>query len=261
MSNESWTGYTLRLTVEVAVRASCNYVRPGSGATVDFLNAAKDLYFGNFSGFALNLLFGSLNVATYGVSSALMEAAQNSGKQVLIEAAKEKAKTDGKKLVGKQLARALAHGVVEQTAAKMVPAGTKFTLGNIGKSLGFSIISSGGYDVPKTVFEDSFQYVGESALERILKEGVKQNAQSFSCEWMEKPIKKALAGHPSKMFALDLTTSATKGMVRKVLNAPELVPFPNLFPANLSADYALNEYWHLSRRKMRRDHHLFPTEN
>lgn len=101
MSNESWTEYTLRLTVEVAVRASCNYVTPGSGATVDFFNAAKDLYFGNFSGFALNLLFGSLNVATYGVSSALREAAQNSGKQVLIEAAKEKAKTDGKKLVGK----------------------------------------------------------------------------------------------------------------------------------------------------------------
>ena len=143
----------------------------------------------------------------------------------------------------------------------MVPAGTKFTLGNIGKSLGFSIISSGRYDVPKTVFENSFQYVGESALERILKEGVKQNAQSFSCEWMEKPIKKALAGYPSKMFALDLTTSATKGMVRKLLNAPGPVPFPNLFPANLSADYALNEYWHLSRRKMRRDHHLFLTEN
>ena len=139
----------------------------------------------------------------------------------------------------------------------MFSAGTKFTFGNIGKSAGFSFISSGGQEVPKTMLEDTFRYFGETAFEHILKGGVKQNAQSFSSDWMKKAAEKAVAEefiqYSSKKFPWDLEVSVSKGVLNLGLNAPGPVPFPE----NLSADKALNECRYLFDRNRRRDHHMF----
>ena len=221
MSNESWTVYTLKLTAEVAARASCNFLQPGSGAAVDFVKAAKDCYNGNYGGAALNLFFGSLDLATCGFSTALKDVAKKSGKDAVIQAAKEKAKTDGKKLVGKQVAKGLAKGGVEQTVNEAFSASTKFTFKNMGKFAGFSFISSGGHEVPKTIFEDTFRYFGEPAFEHILKGGVKQNAQSFSSEWMKiaagRAARENFIQYSSRKFLWDLNTSVTKGVLSRGL--------------------------------------------
>ena len=229
MSNESWTVYTLKLTAEVAARASCNVLQPGSGAAVDFVKAAKDCYYGNYSGAALNLFFGSLDLATYGfstaVSTTLKDAAQKSGKDAVIQVAKEKAKTDGKKLVGKQVAKGLAKGGVEQAVNEAFSASTKFTFKNMRNFVGFSFISSGGHEVPKTIFEDTFRYFGEPAFEHILKGGVKQNAQSFSSEWMKTAAGRAarenFIQYSSRKFLWDFHTSVTKGVINRRLKAQE----------------------------------------
>ena len=221
MSNESWPVYTLKLTAEVAARASFNFFQPGSGAAVDFVKAAKDCYNGNYSGAALNLFFGSLDLATYGFSTALKDVAKKSGKEAVIQAAKEKAKTDGKKLVGKQVAKGLAKGGVEQTVNEAFSASTKFTFKNMGKFAGFSFISSGGQEVPKTMLEDTFRYFGEPAFEHILKGGVKQNAQSFSSEWMKiaagRAARENFIQYSSRKFVWDLNTSVTKGVLSRRL--------------------------------------------
>ena len=108
------------LYIKVDCRGRCEsilqyFFRPGSGAAVDFFKAGKDFYYGNYSGATLNLFFGSLDLATYGFSTALKDVAQKSGKDAVIQAAKEKAQTDGKKLVGRKVAEGLAKGGVEQT--------------------------------------------------------------------------------------------------------------------------------------------------
>lgn len=90
--------------------------------------------------------------------------------------------TNAKKMVGKQVVRCLAKGGVEQVVAEVFSAGTKFTFDNLGKSVGFSLTSSGGHEVPKTVSDNLFRHFGEPALEYIHVGGVRQNSQSFSCE-------------------------------------------------------------------------------
>ena len=48
-------------------------------------------------------------------------------------------------MVGKQVVRCLAKGGVEQVVAEVFSTGTKFTFDNLGKSVGFSLTSSGGH--------------------------------------------------------------------------------------------------------------------
>ena len=125
--------------------------------------------------------------------------------------------------MGKQVARALAKGGVKQTVNEVFSAGTKFTFKNMGKSAGFAYISSGGYEVGKTVFEGTFQYLGESAWEHILIGGVKQNAQIFQREWMKEAVKRGVAPeyikHYATKFSWELCGSYYKGKIKRSFNA------------------------------------------
>lgn len=223
MANESWTVYGSKLTGELVTRLYLNSLCPGLGCLIDFAKAARDYCRGNSAGAEVNVLCGFLEIGTAGISSFWKGFAQGSGKEALIQAAKEKAKTDGKKLVGKQVARALAKGGVKQTVNEVFSAYTKLTFKNMGKSAGFAYISSGGYEVGKTVFEGTFQYLGESAWEHILKGGVKQNAQIFQREWMKEAVKRGVAPeyikHYATKFSWELWGSCWKGKIKRSFNA------------------------------------------
>lgn len=67
-------------------------------------------------------------------------------------------------MVGKQVVWCLAKGEVEQTVTVVFSAGTKFTFDNMGKSVGFSLISSGRHEEPETIFEDLFRHFVEPAF-------------------------------------------------------------------------------------------------
>ena len=221
MADESWIEYGSKLTGEIAAKLFLNSVKPGLGSVVDFAQAARDYCDGNYAGAGVNAVSGVLEIGIPGMSSAWKGAAQESGKKALIRAAKEKAKTDGRKLVGEQVAKSLAEGGIEQTVNEAFSASTKFTFKNMGKFAGFSFISSGGQEVPKTMLEDTFRYFGEPAFEHILKGGVKQNAQSFSSEWMKiaagRAARENFIQYSSRKFVWDLNTSVTKGVLSRRL--------------------------------------------
>ena len=109
---------------------------PGLGFAVDFADAATDCYAGNYLGAGLSLVFGSLNVRDFAYLSALKDAAKKSAKDSVFQAAKEIAKTDGKKMVGKQVANALAKGGMEQAFTEVFSSSTKFTFNKLGKTVG-----------------------------------------------------------------------------------------------------------------------------
>lgn len=205
------------MTFKLVIRVSLNGVMPGLGFAVDFADAATDCYAGNYLGAGLSLVFGSLNVRDFAYLSALKDAAKKSAKDSVIQAAKEIAKIDGKKMVGKQVASALAKGGMEQAFTEVFSSSTKFTFNNLGKTVGLSMISSGGHEVGKTVFGDVFQYLGEPVLENVLKGGAKQTAQSFSHQWMKEAAKRSLAKefikYSSKKFAREYKTAFFKGFL------------------------------------------------
>ena len=242
MADESWIEYGSKLTGEIAAKLFLNSVKPGLGSVVDFIQAARDYCDGNYAGAGVNAVSGVLEIGTPGMSSAWKGAAQESGKKALIRAAKEKAKTDGKKLVGKQVAKCLAEGGIEQTVNEVFSANTKATLNNTAKSAGLSLISSGGRDVGKTVFEDTFQYLGESALEHILEKGVKKKVQNFPCEGMKEAVKRAVEEEYLEYYVVkEFGGSVYKGMINHSFNAPS-----HAFerePGNTLSNYASDEGW------------------
>lgn len=249
MGDESWIKYGSKLTGEIAAKLLLNTVKPGLGSVVDFAQAARDYCDGNYAGAGVNAVSGVLEMGTPGMSSAWKGFAQESGKKALIRAAKEKAKTDGKKLVRKQVAKSLAEGGIEQTVNEVFSANTKPTLNNIAKSAGLSSISSGGRDVGKTVFEDTLQYLSESALEHALEGGVKKNVQNFPCEWMEEAAKRAIEEECLKYCtakrSLEFGGSVCKGMINHSFNAPS-----HAFerePGNTLSNYASDEGWKSSQ--------------
>lgn len=208
----------------LTAKLALNVLMPGLGFIVDFAEAAKDCCTGNYLGAGLSLVFGSLNVRDFAYLSTLKDAAKKSAKDSVIQAAKEIAKTDGKKMVGKQVASALAKGGTEKAFTEVFSAATKVTFNNLGKTVGLSMISSGGHEVGKTVFGDVFQYFGEPVLENVLKGGAKQTAQSFSHEWMKEAAKRSLAKdfikYSSKKFAREIKTAHIKGILNIYFNDP-----------------------------------------
>ena len=245
MADESWIEYGSKLTGEIAAKLLLNTVKPGLGSVVDFARAARDYCDGNYAGAGVNAVSGVLEMGTPGMSSAWKGCAQESGKKALIRAAKEKAKTDGKKLVGKQVAKSLAEGGIEQTVNEVFSANTKPTLNNMAKSAGLSSISSGGRDVGKTVFEDTLQHLSESALEHVLEGGVKKNVQNFPCEWMKEAAKRAIEEeyleYRVAKNSLEFGGSVYKGMINHSFNAPS-----HAFerePGNTLSNYASDEGW------------------
>ncbi|CAH3046002.1 unnamed protein product [Pocillopora meandrina] len=243
MEDESWIEYGSKLTGEIAAKLFLNSVKPGLGSVVDFARAARDCRDGNYAGAGVNAVSGVLEIGTPGTSSAWKGFAQESGKKALIRAAKEKAKTDGKKLVGKQVAKSLAEGGIEQTVNEVFSANTKATLNNMAKSTGLSLISSGGRDVGKTVFEDTSQYLAESALEHILEGGVKKSVQNFPCEGMKEAAKRAIEEKYLEYCvvkrSLEFGGSVSKGMINHSFNAPS-----HAFkrePGNTLSNYASDE--------------------
>ena len=245
MADESWIEYGSKLTGEIAAKLLLNTVKPELGSVVDFAQAARDYCDGNYAGAGVNAVSGVLEMGTPGMSSAWKGFAQESGKKALIRAAKEKAKTDGKKLVGKQVAKSLAEGGIEQTVNEVFSANTKPTLNNMAKSAGLSSISSGGRDVGKTVFEDTLQYLSESALEHVLEGGVKKNVQNFPCEWMKEAAKRAIEEEYLEYRvvknSLEFGGSVYKGMINHSFNAPS-----HAFerePGNTLSNYASDEGW------------------
>ena len=246
MADESWIVYGSKLTGELAAKLFLNRVKPGLGSVVDFVQAARDCCDGNYADAKVNVVSGVLEIGTAGMSSAWKGFAQESGKKALIRAAKEKAKTDGKKLVGKQVAKCLAEGGIEQTVNEVFSANTKATLNNTAKSAGLSLISSGGRDVGKTVFEDTFQYLGESALEHILEKGVKKKVQNFPCEGMKEAVKRAVEEEYLEYYVVkEFGGSVYKGMINHSFNAPS-----HAFerePGNTLSNYASDEGWKSSQ--------------
>ena len=249
MSDESWIEYGSKLTGEIAAKLLLNTVKPGLGSVVDFALAVRDYRDGNYAGAGVNAVSGALEIGTPGMSSAWKGFAQESGKKALIGAAKEKAKTDGKKLVGKQVAKSLAEGGIEQTVNEVFSANTKATLNNMAKSAALSSISSGGRDVGKTVFEDTLQYLSESALEHVLEGGVKKNVQNFPCEWMKEAAKRAIEEEYLEYYvvknSLEFGGSVYKGMINHSFNAPS-----HAFerePGNTLSNYASDEGWKSSQ--------------
>lgn len=205
MSHETWAAYVAKFTSKLALRVFLNGTYPGLGALVDFTEAALDFSVGNMRGVCINTICGFAELVSFGMWNTAKDALRKRVKDVFYKA--------GNKMFGEQAMKEMGEQVVEE----VLSASNRITFDRIEQTLAFSLISSGGHEVEKTIGEDLGRMVLEPVFNNILFGGVKQTAQSFPCEFLKKEAKRAASKefckYSSRKFAMDLRFSLVKGAI------------------------------------------------
>ena len=147
---EGWGSYLGKFALKTGTKIGMNYCVPGSGAVVEFIEAASDFQNGNNVGCAINIVFGVLEIVTFGIAGSIKEAVQGSGKKVVVDAAKREAKSSVKiikKKMGEELGKRLATGTIAaggkaaaiQETKELVKATVKETTKQVGEKYGKEI--------------------------------------------------------------------------------------------------------------------------
>lgn len=147
---EGWGSYLGKFALKTGAKIVMNYCVPGSGATVDFIEAANDYQNGNNVGCAINIVFGVSEIVTFGIAGSIKEAVQGSGKKVVVDAAKNEAKSSVKilkKKMGEELGKRLATGTVAasgkaaaiQETKELIKTAAKETTKEVGEKYGKEI--------------------------------------------------------------------------------------------------------------------------
>ena len=201
---------------KIVAKVAMNTVVPGSGALVEFAEAAKDFYYGNVTGGIVNSLSGVADLVTFGLSGVAKDAMKEGAKGAVIQTAKETAKTVGKegsKKVGQQVGKELAQGVLNEAVGEVFSKGTKNTAQSMATFAFLSALSSGRVDVFKTMSGD----LGEQLLTPVVKKAFSEHAKTLTFEFTKKAATKGaeteFRKYAAKIFVKDVGFSVSKGIV------------------------------------------------
>ncbi|XP_060577427.1 uncharacterized protein LOC132734658 [Ruditapes philippinarum] len=107
----------MEVGVKIIIKVGLNMACPGSGSVVDFCEAGRDLWNGDYTSACLNVGTGVYDLCTLGLFSAAKEVAKDSAKQASIGIAKQAGKASAdrkaKKEIGSILAKELARGLTD----------------------------------------------------------------------------------------------------------------------------------------------------
>ena len=98
---EGWGWYLGKTAAKIAGKVALNCVAPGSGAIMDFGEAAYDFYNGDIIGGSINIVSGVADVVSFGVVGSVKEAMKESTKKAVVDTAKTEAKSAAKKATKK----------------------------------------------------------------------------------------------------------------------------------------------------------------
>ena len=147
---EGWGSYLGKFALKTGARIVMNYCVPGSGAAVDFIEAASDFQNGNNVGCAINIVLGVSEIVTVGITGSIKEAVQGSSKKVVKDVARGAAKRRVKmikKKMGKELGKKLKTVTIAaggkaaaiQKTKELVKATVKETTKQVGEKYGKEI--------------------------------------------------------------------------------------------------------------------------
>ena len=107
---EGWGSYLGKFALKTGARIVMNYCVPGSGAAVDFIEAASNFQNGNNVGCAINIVVGVSEIVTVGIAGSIKEAVQGTSKKVVVDALTRETKSSvkkAKKKIGEEFGKQL----------------------------------------------------------------------------------------------------------------------------------------------------------
>ena len=141
MSGECWSALTF--LVKTGLKTALNTcVMPGSGSSIDFLEAVVCLCYGDLSGAAINTLSGFADLSTLGLAGHVKEAMKRGAKSAVVQTSKEMAKStskEGAKTLGKKVGMGIAQGAINDVVEEVWQKGY-----SLAQRLSLGAISSGG---------------------------------------------------------------------------------------------------------------------
>ena len=221
MESKKW--YRAFQVLKLVAKPFCNVLAPGSGAAIEFSEAAWHIYEGKLLDAVICTISGIADLYMLGLVSAIKSGMKESAKESVVQFAKETAKSGSKeasKKVGQQVAKELAKGVIPSAVDEVWSKGTKMTFEKFLKDTGLSVISSGGHDIGKTIFEDWVEKGMEIAFTEALKRKPMEFAFEFTKEAAKKGAEKEIINQSYKLLLKDLQFALLKGDIRSSQGEP-----------------------------------------
>ena len=229
----------------LAAKTLSNIILPGSGAGIEFVQAAYCLFHGDARGGAIYIISGIADLCTPGlvdvIKSGMSTVAKKSAIQFVQEGAKSLSK-EAKNKVGKQFSKKL--GMIPSAVEEAFFESTKMTLNKFLQATGLSAISSGGEQVGKTVFQDWIQL----GITEMLNRKPMEIAFDFTKEAAKKWAKKEFMNHSYNLFIKELSVAVLKGS--KTYNnplTPILTEYDSLTGNNIPNLLPIEEFWRRRR--------------
>lgn len=251
-----WATFGLKTTGVVLAKMIANNAVPGLGVTVDFAQALYDLSQGDIVGATISTVTGVADFYSIGLFSSVKEAMKEGAKKSTKEGAKVLAKKAGKeatkkfgqqvgrqvaqgslgkevaskyasawaaearkkatKEFGERLGKDIARGLVSESVEKMFEEGTKKAAGGALRDLFRKVVSTGGIDVAKCVFEEYL----DDGIQQVISQAMKQNPKlAFEfAKIAEEGALKEFEKHISKIIAKDFGVACLKGAIKSSAN-------------------------------------------
>ena len=204
------------------------------GAAICTLSGVADLY-------SLGLFSSVKQAMTQGAKESAKEGAKVMGKKVGKEATKKVGREVGKQIaqgtfqggkkaaikyaqvmaregrkkatkeVGKRLGKEIGQGLISESVEKVFKEGTKKAAGGFLDDLSRKVISTGGNDVAKRIFEQYF----EDGIQQVISQAMKQKPKlAFEfAKIAEAGALKGLEKHIPKIIAKDVCVAYLKGAI------------------------------------------------
>ena len=218
---EGWGWYLAKLGGKILLKTGMNFVLPGSGAAVDFFEAANDYRNGNKIGFAINVVSGISDIATLGIASSVKGPVKTSTKDGLVAAAKKRTASEGGKKVGKELSKELAKDLVPETVSEVMSQSGKFTFTKVPEIFVTQFLSNGF--TTEDLFRTTSEYVTEKTAEDLLGGFAKASCKNMSPTFWKRvattSAEEGLKKHSWKFVAKDYAVAIFKGVIKESGNS------------------------------------------
>lgn len=220
---EGWGWYLAKLGGKILLKTGMNFVLPGSGAAVDFFEAANDYRNGNKIGFAINVVSGISDIATLGIASSVKGPVKTSTKDGLVAAAKKRGASEGGKKVGKELSKELAKDLVPETVSEVMSQSGKFTFTKVPEIFVTQFLSNGF--TTEDLFRTTSEYFTEKTVEDVFGKFAKASCKNMSPTFWKRvattSAEEGLKKHGWKFVAKDYVVGIFKGVIKESGNSRE----------------------------------------
>ena len=240
---DSWFTFGAKIALTLTLKWALNWVVPGSGLCVDFVQAGYDYYKGDKVGAAINAVSGAFGVYNVSQAASAKEVMKSAAKENVVETLEETAKVAKKKvtkIIGDEFRKKMVNIMPEgkERAIEEARELARFMSKKVTKAMG----EHGGKEIARGVIPEAVETVLEKATTLSFKHKIALNFISDNFQEIEKPFVGGSISHLTESFLNEITKKSRE----KVLFDPVLfsaaIEGASKESKNLSAKLLITDY-------------------